>query len=330
MVLEKNPAMVGLHDPCCRPLVVSVVIIFLNAARWLDEAVRSVVAQDYPHWELILVDDGSVDGSSAIAREWAVRNSRMHYLEHADHANRGMPASRNTGVRMAKGDLIAFLDADDVWQSDKLSHQVALFDADPAIGFVYGAPLYWYSWSGECAGRDALQDLGFAEGTCLDSPQLAAYFLENGDATPCPSEMMMRRSVWAEVGGSVEHCDSVYEDQALSVKLALVTRIAISASGRSRYRRHEATTCAQAARTGQNVEARRVFLMWLEQYLRERAVVDANLWRALRSEQVRLEAVTGFRALGRSVARRVLSTGARAWLRECDVAFRVWWRARHG
>jgi len=70
--------------------LVSVVVIFLDAARFLEEAVASVLAQDHPNWELLLVDDGSRDGSSAIARRYAERHpGRVRHLEHAGHANRG-------------------------------------------------------------------------------------------------------------------------------------------------------------------------------------------------------------------------------------------------
>src|SRR5579884_627502 len=92
---------------------VSAVIIFWNAERFLAEAVESVFAQTFDDWELLLVDDGSTDGSTAMAQEYANRNpDRAHYLEHEHHANRGRSASRNLGIRHAAGDYVAFLDAD--------------------------------------------------------------------------------------------------------------------------------------------------------------------------------------------------------------------------
>ena len=95
---------------------VTCVLIFLDGAQFIDEAIRSVVAQgDDVDWELILVDDGSTDESTAIARRWASDDARIRYLEHEGHANLGMSASRNAGVAAARGDLIGFLDCDDVW-----------------------------------------------------------------------------------------------------------------------------------------------------------------------------------------------------------------------
>src|SRR2546427_10186945 len=100
-----------------QPLV-SVVIIFWNAERFLQEAFASVFAQTYPTWELLLVDDGSSDESTAIAQRYVEHHpGQVRYLEHPGHANRGMSASRNVGIRHARGPYIAFLDADDVWCS---------------------------------------------------------------------------------------------------------------------------------------------------------------------------------------------------------------------
>src|SRR5215204_3697695 len=98
------------HQP-----VVSVIIPIWNAVRFLPDAIESVFAQTYPHWELLLVDDASTDGSGAIAREYAeAQPGKVRYLEHEGHQNRGVGASRNLGVWNATGRYIAFLDHDDI------------------------------------------------------------------------------------------------------------------------------------------------------------------------------------------------------------------------
>ena len=103
--------------PSAPPPVVSCVMIFLNGARFIDEAIRSVVDQDgCDEWELILVDDGSTDESTAIAVSWAARSHRIRYLDHPGHENRGMSASRNVGVATLVGAvLVTFLDCDDIF-----------------------------------------------------------------------------------------------------------------------------------------------------------------------------------------------------------------------
>src|SRR4051812_22103421 len=108
-----------------RSPAVSAIIIFLNAERFLSEAVESVIAQTHKDWELLLVDDGSADGSTTLAQGFAARHpDRVRYLEHPAHQNRGMSASRNLGLANSTGDHVAFLDADDVWLPHKLAEQL--------------------------------------------------------------------------------------------------------------------------------------------------------------------------------------------------------------
>src|SRR5213594_1272983 len=143
--------------------LVSVVIIFLDAGRFLEEAIESVFAQTYEEWELLLVDDGSTDKSRSIAERYVVQYpAKVRCLEHEGHQNRGMSASRNLGIAHTKGEYIAFLDADDVWLPHKLEQQVAIMDSQPAAAMVYGATQYWHSWTGnpEDLGRDRLPKLG--------------------------------------------------------------------------------------------------------------------------------------------------------------------------
>src|SRR5437867_2324775 len=128
----------------------SVIIIFLNAEKFIQQAIESVFAQTYTDWELLLVDDGSTDKSTEIALSYADQHpAKVRYLEHEDHQNRGMSASRNLGIRHARGEYIAFLDADDVWLRGKLEEQVAILDSQPEAGMVLGAIEWWYSWTGD-------------------------------------------------------------------------------------------------------------------------------------------------------------------------------------
>ena len=126
-----NPVTAG-GTPANRPPLVSVVIAFLDGERFLREAIDSVFAQTYERWELLLVDDGSGPAASSIARECAAREpGRVRYLEHDEHRNRGLSASRNLGIAGARGVYTAFLDADDVWLPDKLMDQVAILESRP-------------------------------------------------------------------------------------------------------------------------------------------------------------------------------------------------------
>jgi glycosyltransferase involved in cell wall biosynthesis len=114
-----------------RPLI-SVMIGVYDAERYLGEAIESVFAQDYRPLELIVVDDGSDDGSGEVARSYGER------LVYARQDNAGNGAARNHAVRLASGELYAFLDADDRFTPDKLERQFTAMEADPAIDMVFG------------------------------------------------------------------------------------------------------------------------------------------------------------------------------------------------
>ncbi|MHC5074529.1 MAG: glycosyltransferase family 2 protein, partial [Planctomycetota bacterium] len=129
--------------------LVSCIIIFFNAEKFLEEAIESVFAQTYKNWELLLVDDGSTDSSTAIAHNYIEQYpEKIRYLEHEGHQNRGMSATRNLGIYNAKGEYIAFLDADDIWLPYKLEQQIPILVSHAQAGMLYGSSYYWYSWTG--------------------------------------------------------------------------------------------------------------------------------------------------------------------------------------
>ncbi len=114
-----------------RPLI-SVMIGVYNAERYLAEAIDSVFAQSYRPLELIVVDDGSEDGSGEVARRYGAA------LTYARQENAGNGSARNHAVRLASGELLAFLDADDRFVPGKLEHQFAALQADPTLDMVFG------------------------------------------------------------------------------------------------------------------------------------------------------------------------------------------------
>jgi len=106
---------------------VSCIIPCYNAERFLGEAIESVIAQTLSPTEIIVIDDGSTDGSAAVAARYADRVKYLH--QH----NAGPAAARNRGVELSRGDFVAFLDADDLWHSEKLERQAARFAARPEL-----------------------------------------------------------------------------------------------------------------------------------------------------------------------------------------------------
>jgi glycosyltransferase involved in cell wall biosynthesis len=117
-----------------RPLV-SVIIPAFNAARFLRRAVDSVRAQTLTDWEVIIAEDGSTDETLALAR--ALQRENPNRIRVISQANSGASAARNTGIDAARGDYLAFLDADDEFRPTKLARQMELFDARPELGLVF-------------------------------------------------------------------------------------------------------------------------------------------------------------------------------------------------
>lgn len=274
--------------------LVSVVIIFLDCEKFIQEAIESVLAQTYDNWELLLVDDGSLDASTEIARRYVAENpGRLRCLEHPDHQNRGKPASRNLGIRHAHGKYIAFLDADDVWLPYKLAEQVAILDSQPEAGMLYGNTLYWYSWTEEPEdlGRDHVPPLGVQPETLIAPPRLLSLFLRGRAAVPCPCSVLARRLAIDEVGGFDEEfvdLHNIYEDQAFYAKVCLRFPVYVSSACWDRYRQHSGASMAVAKRMGHLVAARRFFLRWLREYLMEQREKNLEVWQALQRELWRI------------------------------------------
>jgi glycosyltransferase involved in cell wall biosynthesis len=267
------------------PADVSVVVIFKDADEFLEEALESVRAQTFPRWELILVDDGSRDRSTEIARRYSEQApGRIRYLEHDGHANRGMSASRNLGIAHARGEFVSLLDADDVLLPTALEEQVRVLRSHPSAGMVYGPLEYWYSWTGatEDATRDFVYPTGVPPETLFEPPTLLSLFLQ--DISLAPSGMLTRRSLVEQVGGFEEAFRDLYEDQVFAAKICLATHVYAAGRCWYRYRQHPNACCLTAVRNGTIHAAREPFLRWLFDYLGEGGWQGSNAWLLVREE----------------------------------------------
>ena len=103
-----------------QPLV-SVIVPCYNMERFISDTIDSVRRQTYPHWELLIVDDASTDGTVGIVQKHCVQEDRIHFVVKPKHS--GIADTRNQCLKMAKGRYLAFLDADDLWHPEKLEQQ---------------------------------------------------------------------------------------------------------------------------------------------------------------------------------------------------------------
>jgi glycosyltransferase involved in cell wall biosynthesis len=267
--------------------LVSVIMSFLNAQRFMREGIESVFKQTFGDWELLLVDDGSSDASSEIGLQYAKDYPEIvRYFQHEDHVNLGLAASRNVGIANASGEYIAVLDADDVWLPCKLEQQVEVLMKYPEAGMVFGCSEYWRSWTGnaEDAGRDTFVQAAFPMTKMHVPPTLLRVTLA-GAETPPPSDILFRRQAAVGVGGFEEAFTgfyATYEDQAFLAKMYLNVPIFISNQCWDKYRLHSGSLCAVHEREGWEPIARLFYLKWLDSYLATQRVIDVPIRRSVR------------------------------------------------
>jgi glycosyltransferase involved in cell wall biosynthesis len=123
----------------CNPLV-SVIIPAYKCENFISSAIESVLSQTYENIELIVVDDGSPDNTASVTKQYL---NRIHYIH---QENGGVSKARNTGIRISKGEYVAFLDADDKWENNKLELQMKLFMDHPDVKFVFCS--FWNTKNG--------------------------------------------------------------------------------------------------------------------------------------------------------------------------------------
>lgn len=257
--------------------LVSIVMPFLDGERFMAEAVDSVLAQTHPAWELLLVDDGSSDGSPELALRFArAHPGRIRYLEHPGRANRGTSASRNLGIRHANGSSVAFLDCDDVWLPHKLASQLEVFQAHPEVDLTFGPVYVWYEWPGQVeAAKDYVyHQVGGDYDRAIVPPDLLLRHLRKYDGMPPPTTALVRRAAIERVGGYEEAFTGMFDDEVFFSKLALTGSTWVTSAYHARYRQHARSMCALAAARGEYSydpripsPARGRFLAWLRDYV---------------------------------------------------------------
>ena len=174
---------------------VSVIVTAFNHERYITDAIQSVLDQTYLDYEIIVVDDGSSD---ATADRVSAFSGQVLLVR---QENQGVAGSRNTGVQRARGELLAFLDGDDVWEPDKLAHQVAAADSHPRSGLIVVDGVHF-------SGPTTLyESLFFPHVTALldgrESVTLRCYErLLRGNLISSTSQILIPRAVLADVGFS--------------------------------------------------------------------------------------------------------------------------------
>ena len=199
-------------------MVFSVVVPTYNRAGILPEAIASVLAQTERRFEVLIVDDGSVDDTESRVRE--LHDPRVSYVRMA-HA--GVSAARNTGIALATGRYVSFLDSDDLWKSDKLATETAFFERHPEVGIVFADLEKWdgatyvpsFTRTTEIFSKWLTQAPG---GTMVLSPRAMRWCLLQEVPVKVPS-LTVRRDLLTAAGG-FDPTWSSSEDWELLLRLA--------------------------------------------------------------------------------------------------------------
>ncbi len=188
-----------------QPLV-SVIVPVYNGEHYLTDALGSIFQQGYAPLQIIVVDDGSVDGTADIAKSY----QEVQYIY---QTNQGHGAAKNAGIKAAQGEFLAFLDVDDLWEPNKLDLQISHLIKHPHIGYAI------------CKARTFLEP-----GTELP-PWLGRDQLEEESPLYVPSALVVRKTVIEEIGDfdttyrHANDCDWFFRAKDADVTMAIVPQV---------------------------------------------------------------------------------------------------------
>lgn len=203
---------------------VSAIIPAYNRRQFIEETIESVINQTYDNIEIIIIDDGSTDGSREILEGY---KNKIVLLEHENRINKGQSASINLGIKYASGQYIAILDSDDLWEPDKIRLQVEYLEMHEDTGLVYG--------NGVAVNEDGnyLYDIYGKNHTERNLPEdilLDCYFL-------VPNNSLLRSEIFSKSGMFDESLRAA-QDHDMAIRIGEITKLAYIDKKIFKYRRH--------------------------------------------------------------------------------------------
>jgi len=257
---------------------VSIITPLYNGSKTLEETADSVLGQDFKEWEWIFFDDGSTDETIEIAEKIKQKYPDKIFLyTHESNRNHGTAYTRNRAFEKSTGNIISFIDQDDIWYEKRLSHQLNLFRNKPECAMIWGPALYWYSE------RSFVQSVGL-NGNGLKSgiyepPAFIEIFLSNLKGTPLPSASLVRRKEFENVRGYEESIRGS-EDIVLWLKLSEKYPICFDEEVLIKYRKHQDSTLRKANDSGKMDEWNLDFYKWVIDFLKrtssKKSILEEN------------------------------------------------------
>lgn len=263
-----------------------VIVPAYNAARFLPMALDSVITQSYKDWRIILVDDGSSDETPAVAARYVEQlGSKLLYIH---QANRGLPAARNVAIANSSAELLALLDADDIWLPKRLEESLKCFEGRPEVGLSYG-----FNSRIDAAGE--VVDT-FTNQSRFPEGHVAPYIYMRTMNLPCPTVTFRRKCV--DAIGTFDESMKATEDRDLWLRIAQRYTVALVPKVIALYRISPQAMTTDPDRMlkaqlqfvqkhygtpGCGVRARRVALGWIYRQRAEALAVRRQKWAALGS-----------------------------------------------
>lgn len=234
---------------------ISVIIPTFNRGELLIETLSSVYRQTYKNFEVILIDDNSTDNTLGLLKPFFKRENFIYCRK---KIGKNISRSRNLGINLAQGELIALLDSDDLWLPQKLARQVEKFNHNPRAGLVYSDGITFYDKNSAVKKCPHRYILGEAyTGKVFHK----LYHQGNFIAT---SSILVRKEVLMKVGGFDENL-AVNEDVDLLLRIALKYMIDCVNEPLIKYRVHKNRISEDKARMKKNLlKAKNKYAMWLK------------------------------------------------------------------
>jgi glycosyltransferase involved in cell wall biosynthesis len=281
--------------------LISICIPAYQADRYLATTLASVGDQTYPHWEVIVVEDGSNDRTGEIVTNFAATVSQsVRFFRHEE--NRGLPATRNTGIEAALGNWVALLDSDDLWKPEHLESLVQQINRDPAADLVHAGSILFQSET------DQILE------TRAPSPEMIANFPHSlfvGHYIIQPASVLLRRELWKKAGG-FDPAFRYVEDRDMWLRCARVgARFVYTGEETCLYRKHVAALSTHAPEMAEAAAA----------------VFDKHLdWEAIPRDLRRRLAAETWAAAGKLRQRKQPRLARRNFQRACETQWRFgWW-----
>ena len=187
--------------------MISIIIPAYNAEKYITETINSVLNQTYTDWELIIIDDGSTDNTAKIIKQFCEKDDRIKYYY---QENGGVSSARNLGIEKAEGNIIAFLDADDIWLENNLSEKNKVLSENEDVNWVFSQIIH-FSQEKEIVDNN-VEDIN-------NLNWLNSLLLWKGEVKTTPSNIIVKRKC-LESGIRFDTSLSTAADQDFCIQLA--------------------------------------------------------------------------------------------------------------